>query len=71
MPQVQDGDVLPSRDMPDIRDMVRSGQGTLQNMDALLKRLDRIVAFVESGQGSVGKLIYDPSSLQPAELDGD
>ena len=41
--------------------MVRSGQGTLQNMDALLKRLDRIVAFVESGQGSVGKLIYDPT----------
>ena len=40
--------------------MVRSGQGTLQNMDALLKRLDRIIAFVESGQGSVGKLIYDP-----------
>ena len=29
-------------------------------MDALLKRLDRILAFVESGQGSIGKLIYDP-----------
>jgi len=24
-------------------------------------RLDRIVAFVESGQGSVGKLLYDPT----------
>ena len=40
---------------------MRAGQGTLQNMDALLKRLDRIVAFVESGQGSDGKLIYDPT----------
>ena len=60
-PQVQDGDVLPSREVPDFGDMVRAGQGTLQNMDALLKRLDRIVAFVESGQGSVGKLIYDPT----------
>jgi phospholipid/cholesterol/gamma-HCH transport system substrate-binding protein len=60
-PQVQDGDVLPSREVPDFSDMVRSGQGTLQNMDALLKRLDRIVAFVESGQGSVGKLLYDPT----------
>ncbi|MGZ4731165.1 MAG: MlaD family protein [Terriglobales bacterium] len=59
--QVQDGDVLPSRDVPDFGDMVRAGQGTLQNMDALLKRLDRIVAFVESGQGSVGKLLYDPT----------
>lgn len=58
--QVQNGDVLPSREVPDFSDMVRSGQSTLQNMDALLKRLDRIIAFVESGQGSVGKLIYDP-----------
>lgn len=60
-PQVQDGDVLRSREVPDFGDMVRAGQGTLQNMDALLKRLDRIVAFVESGQGSVGKLLYDPT----------
>ena len=34
-PQAQDGDVLPSREVPDFSDMVRSGQGTLQNMDAL------------------------------------
>jgi phospholipid/cholesterol/gamma-HCH transport system substrate-binding protein len=60
-PQVQDHDILPSREVPDFGDMVRAGQGTLQNMDALLKRLDRIVAFVESGQGSVGKLLYDPT----------
>jgi phospholipid/cholesterol/gamma-HCH transport system substrate-binding protein len=60
-PQVQDGDTLRSREVPDFSDMVRSGQSTLQNMDALLKRLDRIIAFVESGQGSVGKLIYDPT----------
>jgi phospholipid/cholesterol/gamma-HCH transport system substrate-binding protein len=60
-PQAVDGDVLPSREVPDFGDMVRSGQSTLQNMDALLKRLDRIVAFVESGQGSVGKLLYDPT----------
>ena len=61
LPEVQEGDVLPSREVPDFSDMVRAGQGTLQNMDALLKRLDRIIAFVESGQGSVGKAIYDPS----------
>jgi phospholipid/cholesterol/gamma-HCH transport system substrate-binding protein len=59
-PEVQDNDVLATRDTPDINDVVRSSQGTLQNMDALLKRLDRIVAFVESGQGSIGKVIYDP-----------
>ena len=60
-PEAQEGDILPSREVPDFSDMVRSGQSTLQNMDALLKRLDRIIAFVETGQGSVGKAIYDPT----------
>ncbi len=60
-PEAREGDVLPSREVPDIEDVVRASQSTLRNMDALLKRLDRIVAFVETGQGSVGKLIYDPT----------
>lgn len=60
-PQATNGTVLRIHDTPDIQDVVRSSQSTLQNMDALLKRLDRIVAFVESGQGSIGKLIYDPN----------
>lgn len=59
-PEAKNGDALSTRDTPDIQDVVRASQGTLQNMDALLKRLDRIVAFVESGQGSIGKVIYDP-----------
>ena len=60
-PEAKDGDVFATRDTPDIQDVVRASQGTLQNMDALVKRLDRILAFVESGQGSIGKVIYDPS----------
>ena len=59
-PPAVDGDTLATRDAPQIQDVVRASQGTLQNMDALLKRLDRILAFVESGQGSIGKIIYDP-----------
>lgn len=59
-PPVKDGDILSPRFHPDFQEVVRSSQSTLQNMDALLKRLDRIVAFVESGKGSIGKLIYDP-----------
>ncbi len=60
-PEARDGDRLATRDTPDLQDVVRSSQGTLQNLDALLKRTDRIIAFIESGQGSVGKLIYDPT----------
>jgi phospholipid/cholesterol/gamma-HCH transport system substrate-binding protein len=56
-----DGDVLPTHVHPDFNEVVRSSQSTLQNMDALLKRADRILAFAESGKGSLGKLIYDPT----------
>jgi phospholipid/cholesterol/gamma-HCH transport system substrate-binding protein len=58
---VQDGDILPSKEQKGYDDVVRAANSSLENMDVLLKRLDRIVSFVESGQGSVGKLIYDPS----------
>lgn len=58
---VEDGDILTSGEVPDYSDVMRAANSSLQNMDVLLKRLDRIIAFVESGQGSVGKLIYDPT----------
>ncbi len=60
-PPVQDGDTLPTQVHPDFNQVVRASQSTLQNMDALLKRADRILAFAESGKGSMGKLIYDPT----------
>jgi phospholipid/cholesterol/gamma-HCH transport system substrate-binding protein len=59
-PEATDGDTLAALEQPDIQDVVRASQGTLQNMDSLIKRLDRIIAFIESGQGSIGKVIYDP-----------
>jgi phospholipid/cholesterol/gamma-HCH transport system substrate-binding protein len=57
--EAQEGDVMVTRESPQIEDVVRASQSTLQNMDSLLKRVDRIIAFVESGQGSIGKMIYD------------
>ena len=59
--EVRDGEVLTSKEVAGYEEVMRAGQSSLQNMDALLKRMDRIVAYVESGQGSIGKLIYDPS----------
>lgn len=58
-PTIQDGDTLKSKDQPSFNDVVKSTQGTLENVDILLKRADRIFAYIESGEGSIGKLIYD------------
>jgi len=59
-PEAADGDTLTTREAPALEDVVRASQGTLQNIDTLLKRVDRIMAFIESGQGSIGKVIYSP-----------
>src|SRR5205085_703069 len=58
--QAQDGYKLPILDRPDIMDIVRSSQSTLQNINSLVLRLDRIIGTIENGQGSIGKLISDP-----------
>jgi phospholipid/cholesterol/gamma-HCH transport system substrate-binding protein len=59
--EAQSGDVLKTRETPDIQDVVRASQSTLQNVDILVRRLDRIVSAVERGEGSIGRAIYDPT----------
>lgn len=59
--EVNNGDVLPTSEEPGYQDVMRSTQNALQNMQALLARTDRIIAYIESGQGSIGKVIYDPA----------
>src|SRR4051812_26325767 len=65
-PPAEDGDTLPSQEANSIDDVMKAGQGTLQNMDVLLKRLDRIMATIEDGKGSVGKVLNDPALFDKA-----
>src|ERR1017187_8755156 len=63
---IQSGDELPTRDVAQLQDVVRASQGTLENVDTLVKRLDSILSYIQSGQGSIGKVIYDPSLFNRA-----
>ena len=58
-PPAQAGDTLTSKSSPQLQDVVRASQGTLENVDILVRRVDRILTQIESGNGSIGKLIYD------------
>ena len=57
---------LPTKDSPQLQDVVRASQSTLENVDTLVKRLDSILTYIQSGQGSIGKIIYDPSLFNRA-----
>ena len=63
---VADNAVLEAKEATQIEDVVKAGQATMQNVDVLLKRMDRILVAVENGQGSVGKFINDPSLFNRA-----
>ena len=60
------GAELPTKDVAQLQDVVRASQGTLENVDTLVKRLDSILTYVQSGQGSIGKVIYDPALFDRA-----
>ncbi len=58
---LENGDALPTRGTPQLQDVVRASQGTIENVNVLVKRLNDILSYIESGKGSIGKMIYDPS----------
>jgi phospholipid/cholesterol/gamma-HCH transport system substrate-binding protein len=63
---MQTGDILPTRDVPQLQDVVRASQGTIENVNILIKRLDDIISYIQSGQGSIGKAVYDPALFNRA-----
>jgi phospholipid/cholesterol/gamma-HCH transport system substrate-binding protein len=64
--ELQNGDTLAAKDEPQIQDVVRASQSTLENLNVLLKRVDDIISYIQSGKGSIGKIIYDPSLFDRA-----
>lgn len=65
-PQVKDGDVLESILQPNLEGVITASQSSLHNLDILVKRLDRIVAEVETGPGTLHELISDSTLIKRA-----
>ena len=56
---VRNGSELASLDTTGFDDVVAQGYSLLESLRGLLKRVDAIVATVEVGKGSIGKLLVD------------
>lgn len=59
-PSLQDGDEVKTLETPSISDVVKASQGTIEQLNVILAKANNIVDNMESGKGSVGKLINDP-----------
>ena len=65
-PQLQNGDELKTLESPNLQDVVKASQGTIESLNVILAKMDRIVDTVASGKGSIGGMIYDDTLLQRA-----
>ncbi len=64
--QLQDGDELKTLETPNLQDVVKASQGTVESLNVILAKMDRIVDVIASGKGSIGGLIYDDTLYRRA-----
>jgi phospholipid/cholesterol/gamma-HCH transport system substrate-binding protein len=65
--ELTNGAELVTQQVPQLQDVVRASQSTLENVNVLVKQLSDILTFIQSGNGSIGKLIYDKSLFDRAD----
>ena len=65
-PPLENGDELRTLETPSLTDVVKASQGTIESLNVILAKMDKIVDKLENGDGSVGKLINDPELYNKA-----
>jgi phospholipid/cholesterol/gamma-HCH transport system substrate-binding protein len=65
-PLVQDNSELPTEETPDLSDVIKSSQGTIQQLNVILGKVNNIVDALNSNKGSIGELINSPDLYQKA-----
>jgi phospholipid/cholesterol/gamma-HCH transport system substrate-binding protein len=59
-PPIQDGAVLNTLETPTIQGVVKQSQGTIENLNTILSKLNTVVDNLQSGKGSFGQLLVNP-----------
>jgi phospholipid/cholesterol/gamma-HCH transport system substrate-binding protein len=65
-PELQNGDSLAVKPSPSIQEVIKSSQGTIQQVNRVLAKLDTIARAINAGQGTVGLLVNDPQLYRHA-----
>ncbi len=56
-PELKSGDELTTMETPSITDVIKSSQGTIEQLNVILAKANALLDNVASGNGSIGKLI--------------
>ncbi len=65
-PELQNGDEIRTLESPSIESVVKAGQGTIESLNVILSKMDKIVDGLQSGQGSAGQLLKNPDLYNKA-----
>src|SRR3984885_3505167 len=66
-PRLQDGDELKTLETPSLTDVVKASQGTIESLNVILAKMNVIVDNIQTGKGSIGQLINNPSLYNKAD----
>ena len=59
-PPIQDNGELQTNESPSLTDVIKSSQGTIEQLNTILAKVNSLVDTINTGKGSIGKLINDP-----------
>jgi phospholipid/cholesterol/gamma-HCH transport system substrate-binding protein len=65
-PPLKDGDELHTLETPSITDVVKASQGTIEQLNVILAKLNTVVDNLQEGKGSIGQLISNPDLYNKA-----
>lgn len=58
---VNDNAELQTTETPNLTDVIKSSQGTIEQLNTILAKVDNLVDALNTGKGSIGMLINDPT----------
>ena len=67
-PPFQSGSELKTTETPNLSDVIKSSQGTIEQLNTILAKVDNLADSLNSGKGSIGQLINDPALYNKALL---
>jgi phospholipid/cholesterol/gamma-HCH transport system substrate-binding protein len=67
-PAVQNNAELATTETPSLQDVIKASQGTIEQLDTILGKVNNLADALNSGKGSIGLLINDPTLYRKAVL---
>ena len=65
-PPIANNGEMPTTETPNLSDVIKSSQGTIQQVNVILAKVNTLADALTSNKGSVGELINDPSLYNKA-----